>query len=95
MTLGNNIGIFFWNIAEQKEGFTFGKPWRQSKQSLGLVIPILREKDIERKYKMIEETKKVTIEDTGSIDKVRIINKGDENVFIRSGVILTSDASQE
>ena len=95
MTLGNDIGIFFWNIAEQKEGFTFGKPWRQSKQSLGLVIPILREKDVERKYKMIEETKKVTIEDTGSIDKVRIVNKGDDNVFIRSGVILTSDASQE
>lgn len=95
MTLGNDIGIFLWNIAEQKEGFTFGKPWRQSKQSLGLVVPILREKDIQRKYKMIEETKKITIEDTGSIDKVRIINKGDDSVFIRSGVILTSDSTQE
>ena len=95
MTIGNNVGIFLWNIAEQKEGFKFGKPWRQSKQSLGLVVPILREKDVKRKYKMIEETKNITIEDTGSIDKVRIINKGDERVFIRSGVILTSDASQE
>ena len=95
MKVGNNVGIFLWNIAEQKEGFKFGTPWRQSKQSLGLIVPILREKDVERKYKMIEETKNITIEDTGNIDKVRIINKDDNDVFIRSGVILTSDASQE
>lgn len=94
MSLGNNVGTFLWNVAEEKDGFKFGKPWKQSNKSLGLVIPILREKDIKREYVMLEETKNITIEDTGSIDKVRIINKGDQSVFIRSGVILAGDTQE-
>lgn len=89
MPLGNEIGKFLFAIAEQTDGFSFGKPWRNTSKSLGLVIPILREKDIERKYKMFEESKdKIDIEDIGNVNVMRLISKAGENVFIRSGVIL-------
>lgn len=87
----NELGVFMWNIADEKEGFKFGKPWRQSEKSLGIVIPVLRTKKIQRQYKMIEETEKVNIEDTGAIDKVNVKNDDDQNVFMRSGIILAGD----
>ncbi|GAG92915.1 unnamed protein product, partial [marine sediment metagenome] len=89
MPLGNEIGKFLWNIAEKKNGFDFGKPWKQSSKSLGLVIPILRTSSVKRKYKMMEEVKgKIDIEDTGHVNVMRVVSKGDENTFIRSGIIL-------
>lgn len=89
MPLGNEIGKFLWNIAEKKNGFDFGKPWKQSSKSLGLVIPILRTGSVKRKYKMMEEVKgKIDIEDTGHVNIMRVVSKGDENTFIRSGIIL-------
>jgi len=90
MPLGNEIGKFLWAIGEQTDGFKFGKPWRNSSKSLGLVIPILREKDIKRKYQMMEEAKgKIDIKDTGSVNVMRVFSNADVNVFIRSGVILS------
>ena len=90
MPLGNEIGQFLWKIGEQTDGFTFGKPWRASNRSLGLVIPILREKELKRRYKMMEEAKgKIDIEDTGDVDRMRVISNAEMNVFIRSGVILS------
>lgn len=92
MSLGNEIGKFLWNIAEQKDGFKFGEPWRNTGKSLGLVIPIIREKNPKRKYRMMEEVgNKIEIEDTGDVNNMRITSKADENVFIRSGVILSGD----
>jgi len=89
MPLGNDIGKFLFAIAEQTDGFSFGKPWRNSNMSLGLVIPILREKDVKRKYQMFEDSKdKIDIEDTGDVNIMRVVSKAGENVFIRSGVIL-------
>lgn len=90
MPLGNEIGQFLWKIGEQTDGFTFGKPWRASNRSLGLVIPVLREGELKRKYKMMEEVKgKIDIEDTGDIDRMLVISNDEMNVFIRSGVILS------
>jgi len=90
MPLGNEIGKFLWAIGEQTDGFKFGKPWRNSSKSLGLVIPIIREKDIKRKYKMMEETRgKIDIKDTGSVNIMKVFSNADMNVFIRSGIILS------
>ena len=90
MSLGNEIGKFLWAIGEQTDGFKFGKPWRNSSKSLGLVIPIIREKDVKRKYQMIEENKgKIDIKDTGSVNVMRVFSNADVNIFIRSGVILS------
>jgi len=94
MSLGNDIGKFMWNIGEQKEGFKFGEPWRHSDKALGLVIPILRTKEINRQYKIIEETKNIEIKDTGNIDSALVDSKEDVNVFIRGGVILAGDTQE-
>ena len=94
MSLGNDVGKFMWAIAEQKEGFSFGKAWKNSSNALGLVIPILRNKEVHRNYKMLEESKKVTITDTGSIDSAHVKSKDDSNVFIRSGIILVGPTQE-
>jgi len=95
MPIGNNeFGVFLWNIADEKEGFKFGKPWRQSEKSLGIVVPILRTKKTKRQYKMVEETNKVNIEDTGAIDKVNVVNNDAQAVFMRSGMILAGDTQE-
>lgn len=94
MAIGNNLGKFMWNIAEQKENYSFGKPWRNNDRSLGLVIPILQDKQVRRDYKMIEETDKVHIKDTGSIDTAHVKSEDDTNVLIRSGVILAGDTQE-
>ena len=94
MSLGNEVGKFMWNIAEQKEGFSFGKAWKNSSNSLGLVIPILRNKEVHRNYKMLEETKNVKITDTGSIDSAHVKSSDDSTVFIRSGIILVGPTQE-
>jgi hypothetical protein len=88
MSVGNEIGIMLWNILEEKDGFKLGKIWRNTKDSMGFVIPILREKSPDRKYKMLEESNHAHIADTGHIEKLKIISKDSENVFIRGGIIL-------
>lgn len=88
MSVGNEIGIMLWNILEEKDGFKLGKLWRNTKDSMGFVIPILREDHLERKYKMLEESGNVLITDTGNIDRLNIISKDKQNVFMRGGIIL-------
>ena len=88
MSLGNDIGTFLWEIAEQKKGFSFGKAWRNSKSVSGLVVPILRKTPGKRSYIMLEETKNVQVSDTGSIGSARVRSDEDVAVFIRGGVIL-------
>ncbi len=91
--LGNEVGKFLWNLAEQKNGYSFGKPWKQTETSLGLVIPILRKQAPKRDYEMLEETnEKIEIEDTGRVNLLKVLSKSDKNVFIRSGVIFEGDA---
>lgn len=94
MKMDNQVGKFLWDIAEQNNGFSFGKPWKNSEDALGLVIPILRKKNVDRKYIMIQETDKVSIVDQGTIDSARIKSDEDTRVFIRSGVILAGDTQE-
>lgn len=78
---------FIKAIREEKEGFSFGEPWRFSKKSLTAVMPILRESTEKRDYLVLAEAKKVKIEDTGNIDSLLITNNEDKPVFVRAGEI--------
>lgn len=81
------ISDFIAAVREEKEGFSFGKPWRYSKNSLAAVVPILRQSKEKRSYITLSEAKKVKIEDSGSIDTVYVENTGKEPIFVRAGEI--------
>ena len=83
-----NCASFLQNIAEEKDGFKFGSLIKSNEQALGFIIPILQTKTLKRSYRLLEESKRVTIEDTGDINNVRFINKENSTIFIRSGTIL-------
>jgi hypothetical protein len=82
------------DISEEKNGFKLGEPWRYSENSLGLVIPILRETKEDRQYILLEETKKVKLSDTGDISRVKVVSNESRPVFIRVGSIVKG-ATQE
>lgn len=78
-------------------GYKFGSPWRYSDKSLGVIVPILKTGDIEkREYVTLEEAKDqgVTFKDSGRIDKVIIESSLSMPIFIRSGTVLKSQGTQ-
>ena len=86
---------FFQLIAEGKDGFSFGKSWRYSEDSLVALLPILRVAPKKKRgYVLLSETKKVKIEDTGQINKLLIENNEKSPVYIRMGEMFTG-GSQE
>ena len=86
---------FFQLIAEGKDGFSFGKSWRYSEDSLVALLPILRVAPKKKRgYVLLSETKKVKIEDTGHINKLLIENNEKSPVYIRMGEMFTG-GSQE
>ena len=82
------------DILEQRNGFRLGDPWRFSRRSSGVIVPILRDVNFDRDYVTLPEVKdKIEITDTGYIGKVKI--KGsDKPVFIRAGSILEGKGTQ-
>jgi hypothetical protein len=74
-------------IRDEKEGFSFGKPWRFDEKALTAILPILRESKAKRKYLVLAEAKKVRLEDTGNIDSILVTNNEEKPVFIRAGNI--------
>lgn len=85
---------FFQLIADEKDGFSFGKSWRYSEDSLVALLPILRVSSSKRKYILLSEAKKVNIKDTGQINKLLIENNEKRPVYIRMSEIFTG-GSQE
>ncbi len=76
------------NDLKNEETYKFLEPWRFNDRALTLAIPIIRTKYKERKYILIEEAgSKIIIAETGSIRRIRIINKSDKPVLVRSGTI--------
>lgn len=83
------------DIATGGNGFKIGKPWRFSEFSLVAVIPITRVVDLPRAYRLLSEVKdKVHIKDSGSINKMELVNKSDFPVLLKAGEILAG-ATQE
>lgn len=88
---------FIEAIKNQADGFRFGTLWRLNEEVLGGVVPILRDKDFERGYQLIEEVKEkevYQINDTGHIDKIKIKMLGDTPIFIRSGTAFKGQGTQ-
>lgn len=88
------IGILMDNIIEGRDGFYLGEVWKYSKNAKGAIIPIIRDKEIERNYVTLPEVKdKVQFSDTGHISKAGV--KGiDKPLFIRIGSILEGVGTQ-
>jgi DNA-binding HxlR family transcriptional regulator len=73
------------------ESVELGEPWRLSKESQGVAVPILlQDPSRKRDYKLLDEVKdKVELKDTNVIDNLQINNKSGDSVFIRKGTMLT------
>jgi hypothetical protein len=81
-------------IANERLGFSFGKPERVDEKLLSVVLPILRKTSHSRQYITLMETKEVVISDTGSINRMKFSNHSKENVFVRSGTILKGSTQE-
>lgn len=81
-------------VSEEKYGFKFGKPDRPSETSLSCILPILRETAQKRQYITYPETDQVLAHDSGTINKVNLLNSSKENVFVRSGTIFEGKGTQ-
>ncbi len=84
------LKTYLKNIADSRFGYKLGDPWKYSDESLGVVVPILRENSPDRQYvTMYEVLKELNIQDTGKIDQLDIQNKSGTAIFIRAGTIFT------
>ncbi len=84
------LKTYLKNIADGRFGYKLGDPWKYSDESLGVVVPILRENSPERNYvTMYEVLKELNIQDTGKIDQLDLQNKSGIAIFIRAGTIFT------
>jgi hypothetical protein len=82
-------------VAGQALGFHFGKPKRVEEKALAVVLPILRDGEIERGYVTYPEvTEHVLVTDSGSIHKVNLKNNCDRPVFVRSGSVFAGKGTQ-
>lgn len=81
-------------VADQKHGYTYGKPLRVDEKSLAVVLPILRKTSLTRQYITFPETEKVLVFDTGKIDEMEAENQTDSNVFIRSGTLFRGSTQE-
>jgi hypothetical protein len=82
-------------VAGQALGFHFGKPQRVEDKALAVVLPILRDGEIDRGYVTYPEaTKHVLVTDSGSIHKVNLKNNHDQPVFVRSGSVFAGMDTQ-
>ncbi len=81
-------------IKDEKEGFSFGEPWRFDENSLTAVLPILRDSKEVRKYLVLAEAKRVSLEDTGDINAVLVTNNEKKPVFIRVGNIFAGKTQE-
>jgi len=81
------IRQFIESIKEEKEGYSFDRPWRLEEKSLGVILPIIRKTDKKRDYITFAEAQQIKVEDTGQIDHVYVKNDEDKSVFISRGEI--------
>ena len=88
------VESFIHAIRNEEDGFSLGKPWRYDGHSLTCIVPIHRKKDGDPSYLTLPEATKVKIEDTGNINKAKIVNGEERPVFIRLGELLKG-ATQE
>ncbi|MEE9510463.1 MAG: DUF6569 family protein [Candidatus Bathyarchaeia archaeon] len=81
------IKKFIESVREEKEGFSFDRPWRLEEKSLGVIIPILRKSRAKRNYITLIEAQAIKTEDTGQIDYVFVKNDEKDSVLVSRGEI--------
>jgi ARG/rhodanese/phosphatase superfamily protein len=74
-------------LKDERLGYKFGKPQRLGENALSVILPILRETSAKRQYITYPETDKVSVVDSGSINRMTAASVSSETVFIRSGTI--------
>jgi hypothetical protein len=83
-----DLRTYLKNIADNRFGYRLGEPWKYSEETLGVVVPILRENSPDREYHtMYEVLKELNIKDTGSIDQIELQNRSGMAIFVRAGTI--------
>jgi len=79
---------FLTDVVDSKFGYKLGTPWKYSEETLGVVVPILRQSAPQREYvTMYEVLKDIGMKDTGCIDQVELQNGAGKAVFVRAGTI--------
>lgn len=79
---------FLTDVVDSKFGYQLGVPWKYSEETLGVVVPILRQSAPQREYvTMYEVLKDLDMKDTGRIDQVELQNRTGKAVFVRAGTI--------
>ena len=90
------LKYFIETIISSKEGFKLGEPWKFSKNSMGVIIPIQRENAQKRDYTTLPEVKdNITFKDTGSIQTIQVEKGVDIPLFIRAGTVLKGISGQD
>lgn len=84
----NDLKTFLTNIIDGRLGFKLSAPWKYSEETLGVVVPILRENSPDRFYvTMYEVLDQLDIKDTGHINQVELQNDCGMAIFVRVGTI--------
>jgi len=89
-----SVRDFIGTIIGETNGFVIDEPWRLSEDSLGVIVPVVRNKRTKRGYITLAEAKAVDIEDTGKIDAVKVTNKGSEHLYVSRGEIFKGDTQE-
>jgi len=85
------LGEFIDKIGNEYE---LGDPWKFSKKSIGVIVPIITKNQLRRDYITYPEVKDdVNVIDSGSIDKLKI-DGIDKSVFIKGGTIFSGVGTQ-
>jgi len=93
---GNELKVLAYDILKKRNGFKLGDPWKFSKESTGVLVPILRDIEHKRDYVTLPEIKdKVEFEDLGGISPIKVKNTVELPIFIRSGTLLEGIAGQD
>lgn len=88
LIIPTDLKTYLNNIVDNRFGYRLGEPWKYSEETLGVVVPILRENAPDRQYTtMYEILKELNIKDTGSINQVELQNRSGIAIFIRAGTI--------
>lgn len=88
IVIPQQLQAFLTDVVDSKFGYKLGTPWKYSDETLGVVVPILRQNALEREYvTMYEVLKDLGMKDTGRIDQVELQNRAGKAVFVRAGTI--------
>lgn len=88
LVIPQQLQSFLTDVVDGRFGYKLSTPWKYSEETLGVVVPVLRQAAPEREYvTMYEVLKDLGMKDTGHIDRVELYNGAVKAVFVRAGTI--------